>query len=92
VADQPTDRRDRVLDLRHGLDRQNPVALDGLALLCVDPLPSYVWYQDMADCAEQISDQRAGLRLARAIDGRGRAGAPMLGFSPVTADNGQDTT
>ena len=32
---------------------------------------TYIWYQDMADFAERISDGRAGRRLARAIDGRG---------------------
>lgn len=37
----------------------------------IDPLPSYVWYQDMADFAEGISDDTAGLRLGRAIRGRG---------------------
>jgi uncharacterized protein UPF0158 len=54
-----------------GIDGQNPVDLDELDLVCIDPLPSYVWYQDMADFAELISDERAGRRLARAIDGRG---------------------
>jgi hypothetical protein len=54
-----------------GIDGQNPVDLDELDLMCIDPVPSYVWYQDMADFAGQISDERAGHRLARAIDGRG---------------------
>jgi hypothetical protein len=54
-----------------GIDGQNPVDLDDLDLICIDPLPSYVWYQDMADFAERISDHRAGQRLARAIEGRG---------------------
>ena len=27
---------------------------------CIHPLPSYVWYQDMADFADRISDDRAG--------------------------------
>jgi hypothetical protein len=54
-----------------GIDGHNPVDLDELDLVCIDPLPSYVWYQDMADFAERISDERAGRRLARAIDGRG---------------------
>ncbi len=45
--------------------------LDELDVVCIDPLPSYVWYQDMADFAERISDERGGRRLARAIDGRG---------------------
>ena len=38
---------------------------------CIDPLPSWVWYQDMADFAEAITDERAGRRLARAIQGKG---------------------
>jgi hypothetical protein len=54
-----------------GIDGQNPVDLDDLDLICIDPIPSYVWYQDMADFAERISDHRAGQRLARAIEGRG---------------------
>ena len=37
----------------------------------IDPLPSWVWYQDMADFADGITNERAGLRLARAIQGRG---------------------
>jgi len=54
-----------------GIDGQTPVDLDDLDLVCIDPLPSHVWYQDMADFAERISDERAGRRLARAIDGGG---------------------
>jgi hypothetical protein len=54
-----------------GIDGQNPVDLDELDLVCIDPLPSHLWYQDMADFAEQISDERARRRLARALDGRG---------------------
>ena len=54
-----------------GIDGQNPVDLDELDLVCIDPLPSHVWYQDMADFAERISDDRAGRLLVRAIDGRG---------------------
>jgi hypothetical protein len=54
-----------------GIDGHNPVVLDELDLVVIDPLPSYVWYQDMADFAEQISDEHAGRRLVRAIDGRG---------------------
>ena len=34
-------------------------------------LPSWVWYQDMADFADGITDERAGRRLARAISGKG---------------------
>ena len=54
-----------------GIDGQNPVDLDELDLVCIGPLPSYVWYQDMADFAEGISDDQAGRRLGRAIQGRG---------------------
>ncbi|MEV0809728.1 UPF0158 family protein [Micromonospora sp. NPDC050200] len=54
-----------------GIDGQTPVDLDELDLICIDPLPSYIWYQDMADFADQISDDRAGRRLARAIQGKG---------------------
>jgi len=54
-----------------GIDGQHPVDLDDLDLICIDPLPSYIWYEDMADFAEQISDEQAARRLARAIRGRG---------------------
>jgi len=54
-----------------GIDGQTPVDLDELDLIWIHPLPSYVWYQDMADFAEQVSDEQAGRRLARAIDGKG---------------------
>jgi hypothetical protein len=54
-----------------GIDGQTPVDLDELDLVCIHPLPSWVWYQDMADFAEAISDERAGRRLLRAIDGKG---------------------
>lgn len=54
-----------------GIDGQTPVDLDDLDLVCIDPLPSYLWYQDMADFAEGISDEAAGRRLSRAIQGKG---------------------
>lgn len=54
-----------------GIDGQNPVDLDELDCLSIDPLPSYVWYQDMADFAARISDERTARRLARALDGKG---------------------
>ena len=54
-----------------GIDGQTPVDLDELDLICIDPLPSYIWYQDMADFADQLSDDRAGRGLARAIRGTG---------------------
>jgi hypothetical protein len=54
-----------------GVDGQTPVDLDELDLVCIHPLPSWVWYQDMADFAEGITDERAGRRLLRAIQGKG---------------------
>jgi hypothetical protein len=54
-----------------GIDGQAPVDLDELDLVVIDPLPSWVWYQDMADFADGITDERAGRRLARAIQGKG---------------------
>jgi hypothetical protein len=53
------------------LDGTNPVDLDDLGLVAIEPLPSYVWYQDMADFVELVSDESAARRLARAINGRG---------------------
>lgn len=44
---------------------------DELDLICIDPVPSYIWDQDMADFADQVSDERAGRRLARALQGKG---------------------
>ncbi len=54
-----------------GIDGQNPVEIDELDLIPIDPIPSYVWYQDMADFAEGLSDGAAGRRLARALQGPG---------------------
>ena len=54
-----------------GIDGQTPVDLEDLDLICIDPLPSYVWYQDMADFAGRVSDEQAGRRLERAIRGKG---------------------
>ena len=54
-----------------GIDGQTPVDLDDLDLVGIAPLPSYIWYQDMADFAEGISDDHARHRLGRAIQGKG---------------------
>ncbi|MEP7194070.1 MAG: hypothetical protein ABI903_14535 [Actinomycetota bacterium] len=42
-----------------GIDGENPVEIEELDLIVIDPLPSYVWYQDMVDSAEGISDRAA---------------------------------
>lgn len=54
-----------------GIDGENPVEIDVLDLIAIDPLPSYVWFQDMADFAAGISDGEAGRRLTRSLQGRG---------------------
>ncbi|MFJ8582226.1 UPF0158 family protein [Micromonospora sp. NPDC093277] len=54
-----------------GIDGKTPVDLEELDLVLIDPAPSWVWYRDMADFADLLSDERAGRRLRRAIDGRG---------------------
>ena len=54
-----------------GVDGENPVDLEELDLIPIDPLPSYVWYGDMADFARGISDVRVSQRLQHAIKGRG---------------------
>jgi Uncharacterised protein family (UPF0158) len=60
-----------------GIDGQTPVDLDELdeqGLVAIRPLKSWVWYQDMADFAAGITDDRAGRRLGRAINGKGAFG------------------
>lgn len=54
-----------------GIDGENPVELDELDLIAIQPVPSYVWYQDMVDFAEGISDPVAGQRLVQALHGKG---------------------
>jgi hypothetical protein len=54
-----------------GIDGDTPIDLDDVDLLPINPIPSYVWHQDMADFADGITDDHAARRLGRAIDGRG---------------------
>ena len=54
-----------------GIDGQNPIEIDELDLIPIDPLPSYVWYEDMADFADGIRDNAASRRLAQSLQGRG---------------------
>ena len=54
-----------------GIDGANPVDLDQLDLILIDPLPSYVWYRDMVDFAEGVSDRAVGGSLSRSLQGKG---------------------
>jgi hypothetical protein len=45
-----------------GTDGQTPVDPEELDLVCIDPMPPWVWCQDMADFAEAIADDRAARR------------------------------
>ena len=54
-----------------GIDGENPVEIDELDLLLIEPIPSHIWYQDMADFTDGVSDPQAGRRLASALEGRG---------------------
>jgi hypothetical protein len=54
-----------------GIDGQHPVDIDELDLVAIDPLPPYVWYQDMVDFAECIGDDAARRPLQVALQGRG---------------------
>jgi hypothetical protein len=54
-----------------GIDGENPVEIDELDLILIDPLPSHVWYQDMADFADGVSDIAAARQLSGSLQGRG---------------------
>ena len=54
-----------------GIDGENPVEIDELDHILIDPLPSYIWYQDMVDFADGISNGATRRRLATALEGRG---------------------
>lgn len=54
-----------------GIDGENPVEIDELDLIVINPLPSQVWFRDMADFAEGITDSVASRHLANALQGRG---------------------
>jgi len=54
-----------------GIDGENSVDLDEFDLLPIGPLSSAIWYGDMVDFAEGVTDDTAGRRLARALRGKG---------------------
>jgi hypothetical protein len=83
LADQECFEHRRLIDPRSGditfwtadtgIDGHHPIDLDELDpdLVAIDPLPSWIWYQDMADFTETIASEQARQRLARAIQGKG---------------------
>src|SRR6266566_7887896 len=83
LADQECYEHRRLIDPRtgaitfwtadSGIDGHHPIDLDDLDpdLVAIDPLPSWIWYQDMADFADTIAREHARQRLARAIQGKG---------------------
>jgi hypothetical protein len=58
-----------------GIDGQTPVDLDEVDLLCIDPLPSWVWYQDMADFAGQLLTNALGVGWHEPSRARGPSAA-----------------
>ena len=64
-----------------GIDGEHPVDLDEVDLIGINPLPSSVWYQDMADFADGISDERAR-RAVRPSDPRERGLPAVQGRTP----------
>ncbi len=67
-----------------GIDGENPVELEDLDLILIDPLASHVWYQDMVDFADGISDRSAGERLSRSLEGKGAVSALQKRALPRT--------
>jgi hypothetical protein len=56
-----------------GIDGQNQIELDELddSLVAISPLQPSVWYRDMVDFAETVSDEAARTKLLQALEGRG---------------------
>jgi hypothetical protein len=83
LADQECYEHRRLIDPRSGgitfwtadtgIDGYHPIDLDELDpdLVAIDPLPSWIWYQDMADFSKTIASGQARQRLALAIEGKG---------------------
>ena len=67
-----------------GIDGENAVELDQLDLIVIDPLPPYVWFQDMADFAQGVSDLEAGRHLTQSLQGRGRSGDSRTSSTSTT--------
>jgi hypothetical protein len=59
-----------------GIDGENPVEIDELDLILMDPLPSHVWYEDMADFADGAGGVRDPAPAERGTRAATRLPAP----------------
>src|SRR4051794_21492102 len=53
-----------------GIDGKHAVEIDELDLVPIDPLPSHVWFKDMTDFANGISDIDVARHLTHSLQGR----------------------
>ena len=62
MVDRPHHRRASPLDQRHRHRWSQPHRAQGtvLNLIAIDPIPSYVWHQDMVDFADRIRQHLIG--------------------------------
>src|SRR5450756_604932 len=51
-----------------GIDGENPVEIEELDLIVIDPLPSYVWYQDMLANSRSGSLESTVMMMVLTID------------------------
>src|SRR4051794_25745702 len=71
MAGRPANGPGGLLGSDTGIDGQHRAEIDELYLIPIDPLPPSVWFQDMADCADGISDAVTRRKLTQALQGRG---------------------
>ncbi|MFI7547581.1 hypothetical protein [Actinoplanes sp. NPDC049599] len=80
LADQSADEYQWTIDPATGeistafdsaISGEPPDDLEELGLTPIEALPSRVWFRDMADFTDLLTDERAARRLARSLQGRG---------------------
>ena len=67
-----------------GIHGETPVDLDELDLIVIDPLPSYIRYQDMVDFAEDIATAPPASASAARWRARAPSGASRTSFTRDT--------
>ncbi len=60
-----------MVNLDIGLEEEDDIDPEDDRWVSIEPIGSGVWYGDMADFAEGVSDDQAGRRLGRALRGKG---------------------